>query len=322
MAFSIFKLKDGFRVLNGETGESAHYNNFNELIQKIDLKKGIELYLPAEDFYVRKVQLPNLEGEKLMEILPFEMEDIFLVESKELVMDLIPLEKKEKELYALVFAIEKSKLESYLKALGKEVGVMRLIAPFYDESLEDVIDEKSFNSFKLNFMPKEFLGMGKQLEKISLFKRSGFYICLLLLIVLAGELISFFGLKKKDEKLRSELLSSAMFLSQGQKIERDPAVYIRSKLMDLKTSYRSLNGIEILDIMKIFSESMPKGMKVKEISGESSRILLKGESKDSNLIEQFRANIKKLVKDARTTETKNLPDGSVSFVLEVDIDER
>ncbi len=323
MAVNIYKLKEGYRIVNNITNEESLFNGlFNELLSKIDQKNGVHLYFPAEDFYVRKSILPNLDVDKLREILVFEMEDRFLVDSKELVMDFIPLYRSDKELTALIFAIEKSKLDGYLKAFGKDISNLKTISLYYDSSLENILDETSLMSSSLNFMPKEYLGIGKRYEKINLIKKLFFYTALILLIILLGEIISLLVLKKKHDRFKSELLSSAMMLSQGQKIEREPVSYIQSKLTDLKVSYRSLKGIEMLDMLKIFSENLPNGLKIKEINGESARFILKGECRDTNILEQFRVSIQKFTKVARTVETKNLPDGSINFILEVDVDEK
>lgn len=322
MAIDVFKEREGYKAVNSVTKEEALFESFDELISKIEIKAGVNIFLPAEDFCLRKVNLPKLDREKIKEILPFEMEDKFLDGTKNLVMDFIPLSEGEKEILALVFAIEKDSVERYIKPFDKEISSLMVIAPYYDESLKDFLEEEGFRKSELNFIPKEYLGLGEKYSKLLIIKKVLFYLLIISTIFLIGEGTKFFILKKKESGIRAQIASSATLLSQGQKVAGDPISYVQAKLLDLKGSYKSLKGIDVLDVMKGITNNMPPGIRIKELNGEGVRLVLKGDCKDSSTLEQFRNNILKSFRSSNISETKNLPDGTINFTLEVDIDER
>lgn len=301
--------------------EFVFEGDFKELLNKIDKKAGITIFLPAEDFFVRKAVFPKLEKDKIKDILPYEMEDKFIEPSKNLVMDFVTLSETEKEVYALVFAIEREKIEKYLKSFEKELSCLKNICVYFDSSLQDYLNENDFNNTELNFIPKEYSGLSERYSKIELLKKVIFYLILISTIFLLGEIGRFFVLKNKEKRIKNELAISSQILSQGQKIEGDTLAYVQSKMIDLKNNYKILKGIDALDILKSISQSINQNIKIKEILGEGTKVTMKGECKDSSILQQFKANLEKNFKEAKIVETKNLPDGTINFTMELDINE-
>ncbi|MCX7990617.1 MAG: hypothetical protein N2999_01080 [Proteobacteria bacterium] len=322
MAINVYKLEKGYKIYNEISREEYVFEGeFSELLPKIDKKTGINIFLPACEFSVRKAVFPKLEREKIKEILSYEMEDKFIEPSENLVMDYATLSETDKELSALVFAIEKEKIEKYIKSFGNELSCLKSISICFDETLADYLSKDSLNNKDMNFIPKEYLGLSEKYWKIEILNKIFKYFVLISIIVLVGELTRFFILKEKEKRLRSEISASSQFLSQGQKVEGDPLTYIQSKMIDLKNNYKTLKGIDSLDILKNISQHINNNIKIKEILGEGTRVSLKGECKDMNFLQQFKTNLLKNFKESKILETKNLPDGTVNFTMELEINE-
>lgn len=323
MGFEVYKIKDNnYRLINLTTKEEFNFEgDFKELLNKIEKKLGVTIYLPAEDFFIRKAHFPKLEREKIKDILPFEMEDKFIEPSKNLVMDFVVLAEKDNEIDTLVFAIEKEKVERYVKSFDKDISMLKAISIYYDDSLSDHISNESFDNRELNFIPKEYLGVSETYLKFELLKKTLFYLILISLVFSLGEAGKFFLLKNKEKKFKSELLVSSQILSQGQKVEGDVLAYLQSKIVDLKNNYKLVSGMDVLEILKVISQNIHQSIKIKEILGESLRVTLKGECKDSSGLQQFKLNLQKVLKDSKIIETKSLPDGTINFVMELELNE-
>lgn len=322
MAIDIYKLENGFKIFDDVTKEEYFFDgDFIDLLSKIDKKKGLNIYLPAQNFFIRKANLPKLEREKTKDILTYEMEDKFIEPSKNLQMDFISLEETEKDISALVFAIERDNIERYIKSFGKELSFLKSINVYFDESLSNFLSQESFDNSNMNFIPKEYLGLGERYGKIELLKRGFFYLNLIFFIFLLGEGVKFFILNNKEIGLKRELLSASQMLSQGQKVEGDPMSYIQAKMIDLKNNYKILKGIDVLETLKNISKNIQGEIKIKEIKGEGTIITLKGDCKDMASLQQFKTNLLKDFKDTKILETKNLPDSTINFTMELELND-
>ena len=104
MALCLYEENGRYRVYDEETKYSSPAaEKIEDLLHMLDRKRDIRLYIGFDAFSIRKTVLPNFEREKLMEILPFEMEGLFLSPSSAFVFDFYPLRSVENGMEGIVF---------------------------------------------------------------------------------------------------------------------------------------------------------------------------------------------------------------------------
>ena len=120
MALCLYEENGGFRVYDEEAKRSSPAaEKLEDLLNVLDRKRDLRLYIGLDAFSMRKTVLPALDRDKMKEILPFEMEGLFLTPSAALVFDFYPLGPAEKGTECLVFAMNKETAEKYIAPFVK-----------------------------------------------------------------------------------------------------------------------------------------------------------------------------------------------------------
>jgi len=323
MALCLYEEHGGFRMYDEEAKRSsATAEKIEDLLKILERNREIRLYISIDAFSMRKTVLPHLEGEKLREILPFEMEGLFLAPSSSLLFDFYPLGAAEKGTEGLVFALKTETAERYIAPFVKAGLNLISLSPAWDVRLSEYgAEEGLFYKTALNLAPAGLSGEKKKRKARDVYRTAFLYAVAVLLILIAGFSFRYFLILQKEAKITKEVSTMYASLFPDQKMPPDLYYGVQSKLAELKQNYRAFKGIEVLGILKSVSESSREGIRVKEINMDGNKALLKGEAPDYASVEQFRNNLKKSFGEVQLHETKNMPDGKAGFAMEVTVHE-
>jgi len=323
MALCLYEESGRFRVYDEEAKRSSPAaENIEDLLKVLDRNRDLRLYIGIDAFSLRKTVLPALDRDKMKEILPFEMEGLFLSPSSALVFDFYPIRPAEKGTECLVFALKKETAEKYIAPFVKAGLNIVSLSPLWDDKLSDsVADEGIFYKTALNLVPAGLTGEKKKKKAMDVYQTAFIYAIAVLLVFISGLSFRYYLILKKEAGMKKEVSAVYASLFPGQKMPQDLYYGVQSKLVELKQNYRVFKGIEVLGILKSVSESSREGVRVKEINMDGNKATLKGESSDYAAVEQFRNNLKKSFSDVQLLETKNMPDGKSGFAIEVTVNE-
>lgn len=319
MALCLYEEHGGFRVYDEETKRSfSATEKIDDLLKVLDRNKDLRLYISIDAFSMRKAVLPDLDRDKMREVLPFEMEGLFLSPSSDLVFDFFPLRPAEKGMECLVFALKKGMADNYIAPFVKAGLNIVSVSPLWDERLsESSVHEGVFYKTALNLAPAGLTGDKKKKKAMDVYRTAFMYAVAVLLVFAFGLSIRYYLVLKNEARMKTEVSAVYGSLFPGQKMPSDLYYGIQAKLVELKQNYRVFKGIEVLGILKSISESSWEGLRVKEITMDGNKTILKGEGSDYAAVEQFRNNLKKRFGNLQPLETKSLPDGKAVFVIEV-----
>ncbi len=323
MALCLYEENGGFRVYDEEAKSSSpKAEKTEDLLKVLDRNRALRLYISLDAFSLRKTVLPDLDRDKMREILPFEMEGLFLSPSSALVFDFYPIRPDEKGTECLVFALRKETAEKNIAPFVKAGLNIISLSPAWDERLSEYgLDEGAFYKTTLNLVPEGLTGEKKKRKAMDVYQTAFIYAISVLLVFMAGLSFRYYLILKKEAGMKKEVSAVYASLFPGQKMPPDLYYGVQSKLVELKQNYRVFKGIEVLGILKSVSESSREGVRVKEINMDGNKATLKGEASDYSAVEQFRNNLKKKFGDVQLLETRNMPDGKSGFAIEVTVNE-
>lgn len=321
MAICLYEEKGGFRVYDEEAKRSSRpAENIEELLGALEKGRDIRLYAGLKAFSMRKTVLPDFDRNKMQEVLPFEMEGLFLSPSSALIFDFYPLRAVEKGTECLVFALKRETAEHYAAPFVKAGLNLVSLSPLWDDRLSEFFpDEGAFYRAALNLAPAYLTGEKNKRKTMDVYRTVSLYAIAVLLVFLTGLSVRYFLTQKKEARISKEISAAYASLFPEQKMPPDLYYGIQSKLAELKQNYRVLKGTEVLGILKLISESSPDGIRLKELNMDGSRATLKGEGSEYAAVDQFRNNLGKGLKNVQLLETKSMQDGRAVFVMEASL---
>jgi hypothetical protein len=323
MALCLYEENGRFRVYDEEAKRfSSEAENIEDLLKALDRSRDLRLYIGLEAFSLRKTVLPDFGRDKTKEILPFEMEGMFLGPSSALVFDFYPIRPAEKGTECLVFALKKEMAEKYIAPFVKAGLNIVSLSPAWDDRLSEYgVEEGLFYKTALDLAPAGLTGEKKKKKAMDVYRSAFIYAVAVLLVFLLGLSFRYYLILKKEAEIKKEVSAVYAGLFPGQKMPPDLYYGVQAKLVELRQNYRAFKGLEVLGILKSVSESSREGVRVKEINMDGDKATLKGEGADYTSVEQFRDGLRKSFGDVQLLETRKMPDGKSGFAIEVTLNE-
>ncbi len=303
-----FTLKEGEKVL-------VSSEKLNDILNATVSEKPLTLFIDAEEFSVRKATFPAIGIEKVKEILPLEMEGRFLLPSKELVFAPLMTESDEKGEHYLVFAVKRQLVTDIVLPLLNNGVKVEKVSVLDEEGILSIPPERTE---ELNFLPDELKRYSEKKVALGVVRKLVYYAAFVIIIIVAGLSFRIYFLSKNIDRLKKEAVTQYNTLFPDGKSADLKLEVLQARLMELKQTYKSLKGMELLDILKDMSIPV-KGVQVKEVNIEKDRITIKGEGDGYPAIEQYKAAVAKRYPLLKMAETKKLSSGKMNFVLEASI---
>ncbi|MFQ3574223.1 MAG: type II secretion system protein GspL [Thermodesulfovibrionales bacterium] len=263
------------------------------------------LNLPSEILDFRLLQLPNIETQKLRQIVPFELEGKILVNRENLIFDVI---KTQEEKDSLVVYMDKNELYRILQPL-RQIGIIPQTITSTD--IKRMLDE-GFANFdlkrhqitdneKIDLLSKEIATPTIQLKdkgirgdeiRLAIIKPLFKMGLVILFFAVCWFLFRIYSNITVASEIRTTISSHYRGLFPEEKKITDEVYQLRSKIRVLEEKSDTLGGIDPLGILKNLSEAKIEGIKIHEISIEKGIVRLKGEAPKMDDIERFKGSMK------------------------------
>ncbi|MCX8027391.1 MAG: hypothetical protein N3A62_06005 [Thermodesulfovibrionales bacterium] len=255
---------------------------------------------------LRIIRLPNLDTQKIRQVVPFELEGKIMVKRQDLIFDIVRYKDED----TFVAYIDKNELYSILQPLRLR-GIIpqtitsidirrRIMDGMSDASNIGILSQLTVDD-RIEFFKKEILSPTIQLkdrditgEQITMsiikpFFRAGFVVIFLIILWVSFKIYS-------NSVITSEIKASISrhyktLFPQETKIT-DEVYQLRSKVKVLQDKYDAIRGVDALLILKNISELKIQGIILQEISMDKDVVRLKGEAQKVDDIERFKTNMK------------------------------
>ena len=297
----------------------------------------VVLGLPLELLNFRVLKLPFGEREKLMKVIPFELENLILEDSGAVVFDATVLGNSGESFDVLVTYIRSGVLREIIEDLssrgldpggvtslelrealrkGTEDVAPRLVNPEKlgpDERPKAAADELMNPSINLRTGP---LASTRDLEKA----RKSLKVTAILVIVLAVLINAYlvFGIvtsRGEASSLRRELRNTYGALFPNEKKITDELYQMKSHMKEVREKGDALIGVQPLPFLMELSRKIPRGTALQEMVLDRDLITLKGEASSMDDIDKARAGFSEFLRDVSVSEMKPSSGGKTFFTL-------
>jgi type II secretory pathway component PulL len=298
------------------------------------------LNLPLSRLNFRILEIPFSDREKIVSVLPFELEGIILNGSESVIIDGIVLESIGEKNKVVAVYIEKAVLSKILdgfKRFGidpkvitsielchliKDFDPEKLLRPIdmeYEERLNASINELKSNTF--NLRRGEF-SYTRDIEKTRKSLRLTAILSILTLIMIALFFVVRIASAKRDismlqgemNRIYSEIFPVASRDKEDKKTT--PNLYqLRARIKELKDKGEHLIGISPLNLLLDLSGIERGAVVFNEISMDKGRITLRGEAGSFSDVQKIKEDLTNVLSDVNISGSKTSVQGRVLFTI-------
>jgi type II secretory pathway component PulL len=327
-----------FNSANGkyEFADSLPYPDGISALGAADTDRYI-LSLPLELLNFRVLKLPFDDSEKLLKVIPFELENYLMETSDNVVFGPAVLGRSGDMFDVLVACIHRSVLKEILAECGSrgidpeivtslelrailgqgsEDIALRLLnrgklVP--DERIKAASDELLHPTINLRTGPFVYT---KDLEKTKKTMRVTVVLLILLALVLDAYLA--FGIitaRIETSSLRRDLRAAYVGLFPTEKTITDELYQMKSHMKELKEKGDALIGVQPLPFLLDLSQKTPQGIMFYEIALDKDLITMKGEASVMGDVDKARTQLSEMLKDVSVSDIKPSAGGKTLFTL-------
>jgi type II secretory pathway component PulL len=295
------------------------------------------LSLPLEQLNFRVLKLPFDDREKLLKVIPFELENLIMESSDAVIFDPVVLGGSGDTFDVLVPYIEKRVLKGILencasggidpavvtslglRALlggGHENIALRLVNPGEmapDERITAAGEELLKHTINLRTGPFAYT---KDAEKTR--KTLKVTVTLLILLALMINAYLAFGIitsKVETAGVRRELRNAYAGLFPNEKKITDELYQMKSHMKEIKEKGDALVGVQPLQFLLDLSQKTPQGIMFYEITLDKGLITLKGEASSMGDVDKVKTRLSEVLKDVSVADIKPSTGGKTLFTL-------
>jgi len=295
------------------------------------------LSLPLELLNFRVLKLPFDDREKLLKVIPFELENLIMESADTVVFDAVVLGGDGDTFDVLVAYIEKRVLKEILENLasrgidpeivtslelraalrgGTEDIALRLVNPEKldpDQRMKAAGEELLNQTINLRTGPFAFT---KDLEKTR--KTLKVTVTLLILLALVINAYLAFGIiasKGEASSLRRELRNAYTALFPTEKKITDELYQMKSHMKEIKEKGDALIGVQPLQFLLDLSQKTPQGIMFYEIVLDKDLVTMKGEASSMAEVDKAKTRLSEVLKDVSVSDIKPSTGGKTLFTL-------
>lgn len=302
-----------------------------------EIQAGIDefyLSLPVSALSFRILELPFADKEKILSVLPFELENIILKGAQGVVIDGIILGSNNGKNMVLAVYEEKafiSKIIGRLKTFNIDPRVItsielrRLVKEFNPEKLLNPVDIKpeerigvaveEIKNSLINLRRGELSYTGdteKVKSSLRLTAALGITVLILLALMFA---LKIFSVRKEISSMQAELnkVYSGIFPGDNNTI---PSLYqFKSKIKELKGQEESMFGISPLKLLLDLSDVERGSAAFSEIAADKGRITLRGDAAALGDLQKIKDELGKILNEVNISDSKTSAQGRVIFTI-------
>ena len=295
------------------------------------------LSLPLELLKFRVLNFPFDDREKLLKVIPFELETLLMESSDAVVFDAVVLGASGETFDVLVAYIEKRVMKEVLEGSASrgidpeivtslELGAAlrrgtddiasRLVnpeRPAPDERIKAAGDELLKHTINLRAGPFAYT---KDVEKTR--KTMKLTVALLITLALVINAYLAFGIitsKVEASSLRRELRNTYAGLFPTEKKITDELYQMKSHMKEIKEKGDALIGVQPLQFLLDLSQKTPQGILFYEIAIDKDLITMKGEASSMDDVDKAKTRLSEVLKDVSVSDIKPSTVGKTLFTL-------
>lgn len=293
------------------------------------------LSLPAELLNFRLVKVPFSDKEKLLKVIPFELEGLMMESPDRVVFDAAVLGGAGDQFDVLVTCIGKGVLQDILNRLGllhidpqivtclelqsvikggAEDIASRLMSPErlgQEERIKAAKAELSGETINLRTGP---LAYTRNIEKI-VKQLSTATVLLLLLLLLVDSYLAFriITVKSETSAVRKDIRNTYAVLFPGEKKITDELYQMKSHMKEIREKGNALIGVNPLQFLLDMSQRTVPGVSVNEISLDKEIVTIKGEASSMADIDKTKSRLADFLANVSVTDIKQISAGKHLF---------
>ncbi|HUO76428.1 MAG TPA: GspL/Epsl periplasmic domain-containing protein [Thermodesulfovibrionales bacterium] len=330
-------------VFRGRTGgydleKTVHYTGEGSS-QSPDLTGVGEFYLsiPLEMLNFRMMKLPFSEKEKLIKVIPFELESLLMDSADHVVFDAMVMGGGENGFDVLVAYVEKGMLREILTQLsllsidpqvvtslelqaiaknGTGDVALRLVDPSpldRDARISAARSELSRHTINLRTGPFAYTRDRERVEK-----KLKVTFVLLLVLALAINAYLIFGIvsaKTETSSLKKDMRNMYTTLFPNEKRVADELYQMKSHMREIKEKGDALLGVYPLQFLLDLSQKTVPGVAFSEIGLDRDLSTMKGEASSMDDIDKMKTRLSASRANVSVSDIKPLPTGKILFTV-------
>ncbi len=292
------------------------------------------LSLPLNMLNFRVLELPFKDKEKILEVLPFELEGMILGGSDKVIMDAIVIKRIDTKYKILAVYIEKSilgKILSELKSSSLEPSLITSIElrnVLNDFSTEKLINPVNIDDAeRIKFAIEEIINPSINLRRgefvfkqhIEETKKGLKVASILLLFILftisADIIFQLYTTRSEISNIKKELRKQYLELYPQEKNVVNEYYQLQSHLKELIDRNSYLSGISTLNTLKTLSQIDRKSAVFNELIIEKGNLILKGEADNLNDIQQIKDNLSRNFENVVISDSKSSLQNKMLFTI-------
>lgn len=295
------------------------------------------LSLPVELLNFRILKLPFSGREKLLKVIPFELESLMMESSENVVFDAVVLGGLGDTFEVLVTYIEKGVFKDILMKLaslnidppvvtsielqniikgGREDIALRLANPeklSHEGRIDAARNEIVSNTVNLR---RGAFAYTKGVEKTK--KTIKMTFALFILLALAINIFLAFRIattKNEASFLKRELRNIYAGLFPGEKKVTDELYQMKSHMKELKEKGDALIGVYPLQFLLDVSQKTVRGAAFNELSMDRDLTTMKGEASSMADVDKIKSGLSEFLVNVSVSDIKPLTSGKIFFTL-------
>jgi len=295
------------------------------------------LSIPLEMLNFRMMKLPFSEKEKLIKIIPFELEGLLMDSSDHVVFDAMVLGSGENGFDVLVAYTDKGTLRKILtqlsllnidpqvvtsvelQAIAKngtgDVAVRVMNPPPLDRDARISAARSELSRHTINLRTGPF-AYTKDRERVKKKLRVTFVLSLALALAINAYLV--FGIvsaKTEASSLRKDMRNMYTTLFPDEKRVTDELYQMKSHMREIKEKGDALLGVYPLQFLLDLSQKTVQGVAFNEIGLDRDLSTMKGEASSIDDIDKMKVKISASRTNVSVSDIKPLPSGRILFTV-------
>lgn len=315
------------KVFNKEHNYSFNIKNISNVDEVI-------LSLPLNMLNFRILEMPFKDKGKILEVLPFELENMILGGSDKVIMDAVVLNKTESKYKILAVYIEKSILEKLLSdlktsflnpSLITSIELRHVLNNFSSEKLinpvniddarriEYAIEEivnPSINLRKGEFVFKQQIEDTKKGLKIA-----SLLLILILFAISSNIVFHLYTVKSEISNIKKELRKQYLELYPQEKNVVNEYYQLQSHLKELIDKNNYFSGISPLNIINTLSQIDRRSAVFNELIIEKGNLTLKGEADNLDDLQKIKDGLSRNFENVVISDSKSSLQNKMLFTI-------
>jgi type II secretory pathway component PulL len=289
----------------------------------------------------RTVELPFSDIKKVREVLPFELDNLLLKGSGDVVFDAHLLGEQEGKYKFLIVFIRKDVLKKLLDAFRQKgidprvITCIDLVAGFdaftSENKIRDMLINETRDSVRpevridiaakemaapaINLRRDEFAYTGDTDKVKKQLGRTAALAACLILLLLSDLVLNTVAMKKESSALRDEMRKTYVGLFPGEKKISSEIYQLKAHIKELKDKENLLSGISPLQILDYLAGNGRPGLSFNEIIMERSHIVMKGDCRSLSDVQALKDMMTGFFGSVAISDTKPLSQGKTAFTI-------